>query len=212
VRTKRLPVPVTIRLPILLALTALVATVGALAGPSPAAAAKPCWVQLVNDWYDGRIDKTYPVSCYRAAIKNLPEDVRSYSEAREDIERALLAAIRQNEQSGGDELGPSDPVPPEPQEEPAPGETTTGTETGPGGEPDDEGEAAPPGSGSDPDAGGGILEPFKPANADSVPIPLLVLAGLAVLLLAAAGAGFVARRIQARRVRVSALPRGPEGR
>jgi len=200
--------PLTVRLPILLALTALVAAVGVLAGPSPATAAKPCWVQLVNDWYDGRIDKTYPVSCYRAAIKNLPEDVRSYSEAREDIERALLAAIRQNEQAGGDDLGPGDPVPPEPRE---PGETATET-GGPGGDAEDEGEAAPPGSGGDPDEGGGILEPFKPANADSVPIPLLVLAGLALLLLAAAAAGFVARRIQARRMRVSALPPGPERR
>lgn len=198
----------TIRIPILLTLTAMVA-LGALAAPSPAPAAKPCWVQLINDWYDGRIDKTYPVSCYRAAIKNLPEDVRSYSEAREDIERALLAAIRESQQSGGGALQPSDPVPPEPAPTGTNAQTPTTT---PGAEPEDEGggegEALPGGGG--PDDSGGILQPFKPANADSVPIPLLVLAGLALLLLAAAGAGFVARRIQARRMRVSTLPRGPE--
>lgn len=195
--------PVRIRIPILLALTVLVAALGALAAPS-ATAATPCWKELINDWYDGRIDKTYSVSCYRAAIKNLPEDVRSYSEAREDIERALLAAIRDSEQSGRGPLGPSDPVPPEPE----PTATTVETPTT---QDDEESEAAPLPGGGDPDEGG-ILEPFKPANADSVPIPLLVLAGLALLLLAAAGAGFVARRIQARRIRVSTLPRGPEGR
>lgn len=200
-----IPVPVRTRIPILLALTVLVAAVGALAAPS-ATAATPCWKELINDWYDGRIDKTYSVSCYRAAIKNLPEDVRSYSEAREDIERALLAAIRDSEQSGLGPLGPSDPVPPEPE----PTGTTVETTTTPG-EGEDESEAAPLPGGGDSDEGG-ILEPFKPANADSVPIPLLVLAGLALLLLAAAGAGFVARRIQARRIRVSTLPRGPEGR
>lgn len=200
----------TIRIPTLLTLTAIVA-LGALSAPSPAPAAKPCWVQLINDWYDGRIDKTYPVSCYRAAIKNLPEDVRSYSEAREDIERALLAAIRESQQSGEGPLRPSDPVRPEP----APAPTGTNGEAPPtttGVEPEDEGEGegeALPGGG-DTDEGGGILQPFKPANADSVPIPLLVLAGLALLLLAAAGAGFVARRVQARRMRVSTLPRGPE--
>ena len=201
--------PVTIRLPILLALTVLVAALGAFSAPS-AAAATPCWKQLINDWYDGRIDKTYPVSCYRAAIKNLPEDVRSYSEAREDIERALLAAIRESEQSGEGPLGPSDPVPPEPAPTGTNGETSTTT---PGLDPEDEGEgeAAPLPGGGDPDEGG-ILEPFRPANADSVPIPLLVLAGLALLLLAAAGAGFVARRIQARRVRVSTLPPRPDRR
>lgn len=196
----------TIRIPILLTLTAMVA-LGALAAPSPAPAAKPCWVQLINDWYDGRIDKTYPVSCYRAAIKNLPEDVRSYSEAREDIERALLAAIRESQQSGEGPLQPNDPVRPEPPPTGTNGDTLPTT---PGVEPEDEdeGEALPGGGGTD--EGGGILQPFKPANADSVPIPLLVLAGLALLLLAAAGAGFVARRVQARRMRVSTLPRGPE--
>ena len=56
---------------------------------APADAATPCWKRLINDWYDGRIDRTYPASCYRAAIRNLPEDVDAYSTAREDLERAL---------------------------------------------------------------------------------------------------------------------------
>ena len=61
-----------------------------VAAPSPASAGTPCWKQLLNDWYDGRIDKAYPVKCYREAIKNLPEDVQAYSSAREDIATTSL--------------------------------------------------------------------------------------------------------------------------
>jgi hypothetical protein len=190
------------RLPILLALAAA-AFATAVAVPEPADAAKPCWVRLVNDWYDGRIDKTYPVSCYRAAIKNLPEDVAAYSNAREEINRALLAAIKKSAQSGHP-LQPGDPVPPQVGGVGRTSTTPGGTETTTGEEP----QAAPgsPGDGGD----DGPLGVLKPANADSVPIPLLVLAGLALVLLAAASAGFVARRLQARRAGESRLPRGPE--
>jgi hypothetical protein len=161
-------------------------------------------VRLVNDWYDGRIDKTYPVSCYRAAMKNLPEDVEAYSNAREEIQRALLAAIKKSA-AAGETLTGDDPVPP--QVGPI-GRTSTlpggTTETTPG----EKGGEAAPGSGNGGDDGPiGFLEP---ANADSVPIPLLVLAGLALVLLAAASAGFVARRLQARRAGGTGLPRGPE--
>jgi predicted membrane-bound mannosyltransferase len=92
-----------------LLLAAVVAGATATAGPA-AAATKPCWKRLINDWYDGRIDKTYPASCYRAAVKNLPEDVDAYSTAREDLERALLAATRRK----GGTLDPNDPIPPGP--------------------------------------------------------------------------------------------------
>lgn len=189
------------RLPILLALAAA-AFATAVAVPEPADAAKPCWVRLVNDWYDGRIDKTYTVNCYRAAIKNLPEDVAAYSNAREEINRALLAAIR-NSAKTGKELQGDDPVPPQVG---GIGRTSTlpgGTETTTG---EDSEAAGSPGNGGD----DGPLGALKPANADSVPIPLLVLAGLALVLLAAASAGFVARRLQARRAGESRLPRGPE--
>jgi len=187
------------RLLILLVLTA--AAAGVALGPEPAAAAtKPCWKRLINDWFDGRIDNVYPVKCYREAIKHLPDDVESYSDAREDIERALLSAIRQ---SGG-KLGPDDPVPAQTKNRP-PRTETNETSTEPGGS-DDDGEAVPlPSGGNDPGGGDGVLGVVKPANADSVPIPLLVLAGLALVLLAAASAGFAARRIQARRLRVSTL-------
>src|ERR671924_350462 len=51
-----------------------------------------------------------------------------------------------------------------------------------------------------------LIDKIGPSNADSVPLPLLVLAGIAFLLLAAAGGSFVARRIQARRVMPAPAP------
>jgi len=48
--------------------------------------------------------------------------------------------------------------------------------------------------------GGGISGLGSPSHADSVPLPLIVLAAVAGLLLVAGAAGFVARRVQARRV------------
>jgi hypothetical protein len=196
---------VTKRFLILLAL-ATAAFAATLAAPGAADAAKPCWVRLVNDWYDGRIDKTYPVSCYRAAMKNLPEDVAAYSNAREEIQRALLAAIKKSA-AAGKTLAGSDLVPP--QIGPIGNTSTVGTGTTgttPGEEGD--GEATPGSPGGDDE--GPLGDILTPANADSIPIPLLVLAGLALVLLAAASAGFVARRLQARRAGAPRLPRGPE--
>ena len=192
--------PVTIRrLSILLALVAAAVTV--LAVPAPAAAATPCWKRLINDWYDGRIDNVYPVKCYRDAIRHLPPDVESYSDAREAIERALLGAINKKHRAG-ESVGPNTPVPVTPRT----GGTTSTIEPGnPDDDPGSGNEAGPP-AGNDSDSGDGPVGFLKPANADSVPIPLLVLAGLAFLLLAAAAAGFVTRRLQARRVRVSPAP------
>jgi len=53
----------------------------------------------------------------------------------------------------------------------------------------------------------GVIDRFSPSNADSIPIPLLVLAALAMLLLAAAAASFIARRLQARRAPATSRPR-----
>jgi len=65
----------------------------ALACTGTAGAAQSCASRLMADWKDGRIDKTYGVSCYRAALADLPEDVRVYSSAQTDITRALQARV-----------------------------------------------------------------------------------------------------------------------
>ena len=72
---------------------ALIALAAILAiAVSPAAAAKPCWQRLIDDYSDGRIDRTYPVACYSEALAHLPEDVRIYSSAEDDINRALVTS------------------------------------------------------------------------------------------------------------------------
>lgn len=152
---------------------ALVAVAALLLAASPAAAAKSCGKQVINDWYgDGRVDKIYPLHCYEDAIDALPVDVRDYSSAKEDIERALQFAVRNQPDPG----------------RPAPPGDETGSDTDP--------------SGPNPGTGGPLNEAVDnigPANADSVPIPLIVLGGLALLLLAAGSAGYVRRRLLARR-------------
>ena len=67
--------------------------------PAPAQAATPCWKLLLNDWYDGRIDQTYSVHCYKDALKHLPADVQTYSSAHDDILRALQTAIAKQQKS-----------------------------------------------------------------------------------------------------------------
>ncbi len=54
-------------------------------------AASPCWQRLINDWYDGRIDRQYGCACYREAVHHLPEDA---PEAGESLRRAARATCR----------------------------------------------------------------------------------------------------------------------
>jgi hypothetical protein len=76
-----------------LLLVALAGVLAALAYSATGQAATGCAAALLQDWRDGRIDGTYPIACYRAALDQMPEDVRIYSSAESDIKRALLARI-----------------------------------------------------------------------------------------------------------------------
>ena len=131
---------------------------------------KPCAKQVVADWYDdGRVGKIYPLECYRLAIAILPPDVLDYSNAKEEIGRALAFAKQGKPDPGG-----KDPTPP-----------TTSTGTGKTG-------TGKTGTGTtDP----GLTQTTDTSGPSSVPIPLLVLGGLAVLLLAAGSAGYLRRRM-----------------
>ena len=54
-----------------------------------------CAQRVIRDWYSGgRVNDVYPLPCYRAAIRALPNDVLEYSEADRDIARALAFARR----------------------------------------------------------------------------------------------------------------------
>jgi hypothetical protein len=61
--------------------------------PATASAKEECWETLVADWSDGAISNLYPISCYRQALANMPEDVRLYSSASDDINRALSGRV-----------------------------------------------------------------------------------------------------------------------
>jgi hypothetical protein len=64
--------------------------------PTGAAGASACAGAVVVDWSeDGHVDGVYPLSCYQAAIRQLPPDVRDYSTASDEINRALAVAVNQ---------------------------------------------------------------------------------------------------------------------
>jgi hypothetical protein len=145
---------------------------------------------VINDWLDNnRVDRLYAIPCYTQAIQKLNSypDVQNYSSAADDIHRALLAAIRQDRGNG----------PPD-------------SSGGPGGVPpgnDPSNPAGPSGSQGNGSFLHRIANKIGPSDAQSVPLPLLVLGGLALLLLATAGATWLARRLQARRMPAPAAKR-----
>jgi hypothetical protein len=170
---------------------ALLAVALLAAAARPAAAATPCWKALLNDWYDGRIDQTYASHCYTEAINHLPSDVQTYSSAREDILRALQSA-KSRARKQGKTVGPNTLIGPA-----APGGGGSTTTTGGGGGSDGNGPAK-----TDANRHKGlskVADKLNPGSASSLPVPLLVLGGLALLLVAAGGAGLAFKRYQTRR-------------
>jgi hypothetical protein len=161
-----------------LALLALVAAFAAAAAiPSPAAAGgKPCWEQVIDDWLDnGTIDGHYKAACLQQALKNVPEDLRDYSNLPDVIQAALNGSLGggatgtdatggSKPGSGNSNAGPNR----EPQNVPAQSYYTKG------------------------------INHLGTTEASSIPIPLLVLAGLGALLLLTAGGLTAQKRLKAR--------------
>ncbi len=165
---------------------ASVATFGV--GTAAAKGTPPCWKTLINDWYDGRIDGTYPIHCYRDALKHLPADVDTYSSARDDIRQALQKRLTQGT-SGGTTTT-----------------TTGGKDGGSGGA---GGGTGGGGGGTTPNDGGktpvkSVFGAGKGDHADSFPIALIILGAIALLLMAAGAAGFITRRTRTRRLQIAA--------
>src|SRR5436190_10286053 len=171
----RFPMP---KYRIALPLALLGALCALIVGPGAAGAAtqSKCGSELLNDYVaDGRIDGTYPVHCYHEALARIPADLESYGSARQDLTRALLGVTAIKPGGGGGNeppVGPNTPVP-----------SQTGTTQ------------------SKKDEGflNTLAHKLGPGNASSIPLPLLILAGVGLLLVAAAGASFTARWLQARR-------------
>lgn len=83
----------TRRTRLLLAMAALALLVAAgCAYPSMGRPA--CADAILEDWTQGVLEPTYPADCYDAAIDALPEDLRAYTTAADDISRAAAEATR----------------------------------------------------------------------------------------------------------------------
>ena len=157
-----------------------VLVVAATAIPAQASAAGPCRNDIYDDWYqDGKIASTYPVACYRDAIKHVHGDAQIYSSLIDDIRAAMQAAISRahGQRNIPDQVGKGVPA----SETSSSGSTSSGDAT------------------NGPDAPVDVSTIASPPVADSsdgsgVPVPLLVLGGLALLLAAAGGLGMLARR------------------
>lgn len=165
----------------------LVASVS-LVPAAPAESLQACAQRVIRDWYSGgRVDKVYPLRCYRAAIDALPADVLQYSDADRDIARALAYARRGRKDPGDNKPSTTAPTPApkvartSPPPSPAPRTARdAATETA----------ATSPGTGPLRLAGGP-----EPAPVDgSVPYPILGLALLAGILLVSGTAGWILRR------------------
>jgi hypothetical protein len=172
------------------------------AGPAAAAKGKPpCWKTLINDWYDGRIDGTYPIHCYRDALNHLPTDVETYSSARDDINQALQKRITEGRKGGV--TGASGATG-------GKGSGGTGT-SGAGGGNNGGGGKTGGGGGNNPSGPfQKAIDAGKPGSADSVPIPLIVLGAVALLLMVAGGAGFLTRRMRTRKLQLASTATQPQ--
>lgn len=158
------------------------AAILAAAAPAPAQAAKPCWKQVIDDWsQDGAITGRYSAKCIEQALDNVPEDIRAYSDFEEQAKAARIESSRQLQSVGSGSGG-----------SPETDSATSGEDTQMMQE-------------RDPNTGAKDETPLQSVlgtngnNADSLPVPLLVLLGLSAALLAAGGAGLAARKIRARR-------------
>jgi cobalamin biosynthesis Mg chelatase CobN len=182
-----------------LAIVALALVAGTAAGTA-AAKQKSCGEQVIDDWFDnGRVDKIYPLHCYRDAIDNLPPDILVYGNAKEEINRARLYAAQGKPDPGG--KGPTTTSTDTTRTGPT---STDTTPTGTG-----KTDTTPTGTGKThttptdstlTDTSSVPSDTTSTSTTDtsgpsSVPVPLIVLGGLAVLLLAAGGAGYLRRRM-----------------
>jgi hypothetical protein len=159
----------------------LLATLLAVALPATAnAAGTPCRTKVINDWLaDGKIASSYPLGCYRDALKHIPADADIYSSLRQDVQAAMRAASRRTQGLA------------------APREVGRGLEplhTGNGG-----------GTGKGTLASVSVSQPHDPASsgvvatATGAPTPILVLGAIALALVAAGAIGAGVRHARSRR-------------
>ena len=180
---------------VLLALVAVAAL-----GSARADAKTPCRDKIFNEWYhSGKVASTYPLSCYRDALKHVPVQDAVYTSLSDDIRLALQAAIARShgqdvpKEVGGDSarLTSSGKT------------TTTSSSTSSSSEPtkpkpaDTAPHAADPGNMTTTTTTGGttpVVAAAATSSSGGVPLPVLVLGGVALVLVASGAIGLGVRR------------------
>ncbi|HZT90943.1 MAG TPA: hypothetical protein VFA05_02795 [Gaiellaceae bacterium] len=156
------------------------------AGSTPASASAVCRNRILNQWEaTGKISTTYPIACYRQALayaKHIP-DLEVYSSLPTDIRAAMADALARRHGKKAAAVVVSKNFPTRSNQrlatrrrakKPGVGVVTTATPTSTG----------PLATGTSATGGGG----------PGLPVPLLVLGGLALLLAAAGAAGLIVKR------------------
>ena len=153
--------------------------------PAEAGSLEACAQRVIRDWYSGgRVDRVYPLGCYRAAIRSLPEDVLQYSNADRDIARALAYARQGLSARTAARAANAKPAPPSTSSTQAPTEDTATVPT---------------------DSPAPVVRrhdlpvrlasgPEREHVSASLPYPVIVLAVLAGVLLLTGGVGWVTAR------------------
>ena len=145
--------------------------------PVQANAAVPCRNKIFNDWYaDGKIASTYSHACYVDALHHIPPDAKVYSSLGDDITAAMRASLRRAQgkvvpkQVGhGFTVHNVLATSATPPHDPSVGEPTAATSSAP------------------------------VSSASSTPVPILVLGGLAIALVAAGAIGTGVKYTRSRR-------------
>lgn len=166
----------------------------------PASAKTPCRDRIYADWYaDGKIASTYPLACYRDALKHAEgrADVGVYSSMLDDIRLALQAAVKRGQgQDVPAQVGGSAPV----------SATTPGTSTPSSATTNPNATTNPhmPADTAPSSPEPGAMTTANPTAAQpassggGVPVPLLVLGGVAIALVASGAIGLGVKRFRAR--------------
>jgi len=173
-------------------LLAMLASVVAATAAAPAGAATPCRDRIYADWYaDGKIASTYPLACYRDALKHAEgrADIGVYSSMLDDIRLALQAAVKR---SHGQE------VPPQVGGSSAVSATGSGNGTTTKSSSHQSSETAPnsPDPGTTTNASPTAAAPTSSSGGGGVPVPLLILGGVAIALVASGAIGLGVRKFR----------------
>jgi hypothetical protein len=158
----------------LITFAALAAT-AFLALGAGSASAKSCGNRVIEDWYaDGTIDGKYSSQCYREALGRVSDQMKIYSDLPDQLDRGLRAAVTREAHTLGTKKTITQPTPGSRQTASSGGKKASGPIQR-------------------------VLGELGPDRADSIPIPLMILAGAAILLIAAGAVSVVLRRLNGRR-------------